>query len=167
MTREITMTNQMVYDRGRVIVFDGVQIGHVTSKRPNAPRWTEMSMYLTEGGAYVLEKIGRSVVCHMPECRDYSTDQMFRFQEHYPEDDPDNGYVYDDCVPMEYDYGKLLVEAPRFWAKATKSPQEILEALERRRDGVTTLPRIGVELLEQVETAHPEFGDFWRVGSVR
>lgn len=154
-----------VRDGSRLITFDGSRLGFVSSERPGVARWTEMTVYLTEGDSYVLEKVGRSLVCHMPECNEIR--DLPRFQEQHPGDDPDNGYVFhEDCVPEEYDFTRLLIEENRYWATITKRPEEILEALERRRDGIRTLPRIGMELLEQVTQSHPEFGTFWQTSRI-
>lgn len=159
------MTTYQVRDGSRLITFDGDRLGFVSSERPDVPRWTEMNVYLTEGDSYVLEKVGRSLVCHMPECNEIG--DLPRFQEQHPGDDPDNGYVFhEECVPEEYDFTRLLIEENRYWATITKRPEEILEALERRRDGIRTLPRIGMELLEQVTERHPEFGDFWQTSRI-
>ena len=54
-----------VRDGSRLITFDGVLLGAVSSKRPSSPRWSEYHLYRTEGGVYVLEKVGRSTVVHM------------------------------------------------------------------------------------------------------
>lgn len=160
-----TMTHQ-VRDGQRLITFEGVLLGEVTSRRPGVARWTEMYAYRTDGGAYVLEKVGLSTVCHMPGCVEMKPG-LPRFQTEHPGEDPDHGFVFhEDCVPEEYDFTRLLVEQTRYWAKITKDPAEILAALERRRDGVVTLPRIGSELLALVSAADPEFGDFWMVGQV-
>lgn len=155
------MTYQ-VRDSSRLITFDGDLLGFASSEREGVPRWTEMSVYLTDGGSYVLEKVGRSIMCHMPECPEIN-DGLPRFQEQHPGEDPDYGFEFhDDCVPEVYDFTRLLIEENRYWATITKKPEEILEALERRRDGIRTLPRIGMDLLEQVTGSHPEFGEFWR-----
>ena len=103
-----------VRDGLRVITFDGDRLGHVTSWRSSAPRWTEMSLYRTEGGSFVLEKVGRSVMCHVPTCKippqgwpvakkpwSVSVGKLPRFQEEHPGDDPDVGYWYCDCVALQ------------------------------------------------------------------
>ena len=159
-------TQQQVRDADRLITFEGRMLGHVSSKRPSVARWTEMTVYLTAGGSLVLEKVGRSTVCHYPGCTE--TSGLPRFQEAHHGADPDEGFIYhEDCVPETYDFPSLLVEADRYWAKVTNSPEEIVSALERRRDGVVSLPRIGSDLLSQVTESYPEFGDFWRVTHIR
>lgn len=48
-----------------VIEFDGNMISGATTERANDPRWTEINIYKTTGGSYVIHRIGRSVVYHV------------------------------------------------------------------------------------------------------
>jgi hypothetical protein len=48
-----------------VIEFEGKQISGATTERPEDPRWTEINIYKTAGGSYVIQRIGRSVVYHV------------------------------------------------------------------------------------------------------
>lgn len=48
-----------------VIEFEGKMISGATTERPDDPRWTEINIYKTVGGSYVIERIGRSVVYHV------------------------------------------------------------------------------------------------------
>jgi len=127
-----------------------------------------MSVYKTTplpefpDGKYVLEKVGRSVVTHVPGCREIRG-PIPRFQEAHPGDDPDIGYEYHDCVPDEYDFPSLLVEEDRYWATQCGTPEAVVDALYRRRNGSQHLPRISLDLLELVERADPAFGNMWRV----
>lgn len=46
---------------GSLTTFDGVLLGHASSKnRPDQPRWTELAIYRTLGGNYVVHKVGKS-----------------------------------------------------------------------------------------------------------
>lgn len=154
------MTYQ-VRDGARLLSFEGELLGAVSSRRGD-PRWTEMSLYRTLKGQYVLEKVGRSVMTHVVGCPEILGD-IPRFQEAHPGDDPDVGYIFHHCVPEEYDFTALLVEADRYWATVVDDPEKIVEALYRRRQGIRHLPRIGIDLLEQVSQNDPSFGDLWRV----
>lgn len=142
--------------------FDGALLGHVTSQRDGAARWTEQTIYRTTAGSYVLEKVGRSVFTHMPGCVDI-LGKIPLFQQAHPGDDPDIDYEYHDCVPETYDFTKLLVEEDRYWSIITEEPAEIVDALYRRREGSRYLPRISLDLLEQVTSNDPSFGNDWRV----
>lgn len=137
-------------------------LGTISSRR-DEPRWTEMSIYRTAGGSYVLEKVGRSVVTHMPGCREI-LGRIPRFQTAHPGADPDVGFSYHDCVPEEYDFTELLVEEDRYWAVDSKNAEAIVDALYRRRQGTRHMPRIGIDLLEQVSHLDPAFDEAqWRV----
>ncbi len=158
------MTYQ-VRDGARLLVFEGELLGSISSRRAD-PRWTEMNLYRTTMGEYILEKVGRSVMTHIAGCGEI-IGNIPRFQSEHPGDDPDFGYVYHHCVPEEYDFTKLLVENDRYWATRVKTPEEIVEALYRRKRGMQHMPRIGLELLEQVSERDPSFGDSWRVEIVQ
>jgi hypothetical protein len=162
------MQQHQVRDGIKLLRFDGVLLGHVSSQS-DQPRWTEMSVYKTwpasqHDGIYVLEKVGRSVLTHVPGCTEIlEGKELPRFQAEHPGDDPDIGYEYHRCVPDEYDFTTLLVEEDRYWATQCVTAEAVTEALYRRRGGSQHLPRISLDLLEQVERADPEFGSMWRV----
>lgn len=151
-----------VRDGSRLITFDGAQLGHISSQREHNPRWTEMTVYKTIGGSYVLEKVGKSLVTHMPGCPEI-VGKYPRFQEAHPGDDPDDGYVYCGCVPEEFDFTKLLAEEDRYWAMVAQEPARVVDALHRRREGEQHLPRISLLLLKEVSEADPDFGMDWQV----
>ena len=51
-------------DTGSDLRFKGYEIGHVSSEKPDGPssiRWTEITLYKTESGKYVVERVGMSV----------------------------------------------------------------------------------------------------------
>lgn len=156
------MNTHQVRDGLRLITFEGDLLGQSSSRRPGVSRWTEMSLFLTEGGSYVLEKVGRSVMCHDPRCTEIK--DLPRFQAEHPGKDPDtDGFDYHDCVPDEYDFTSLLVEENRYWSLVTQDPHAVVKALQRWRDGVSILPRISRALLEEVSITYPEFDDYWQV----
>jgi hypothetical protein len=151
-----------VRDGNRLIQFEGICLGKVSSRRPESPRWTDLSLFKTNGGSYVLEKLGMSIVLHMPGCP-HILGVLPRFQDTYAGADPDEGYQYDDCVPDTYDFTQLLVEEPRYWATIATDPNEIVAALYRKRDGSRHLPRISIELLEKVSEIDNDINAAYRV----
>ena len=45
--------------------FSGVELAHVSSEKPDGPssqRWTELTLYKTNSGKYVVQKIGVSIL---------------------------------------------------------------------------------------------------------
>ncbi|MGB5244470.1 MAG: hypothetical protein WBN50_12685 [Lutimonas sp.] len=139
---------------GRIkqIQFDGDMLAEMTSRRRGAPRWTEMRLYKTDGGTYVLEKIGVSTVVHEPDCPDLMTD-LPRFQAEYPGQDPFNSdfWLHEECMSdaADTDITALVVEENRYWATVAEDPADIVDSLYRRKDGTKTLQRMSVDLLEQ------------------
>lgn len=53
-----------IRDAARTIEFEGTMLSDVSTETDSNPRWTEMELYLTVDGRYVLTIIGRSVVYH-------------------------------------------------------------------------------------------------------
>lgn len=51
-----------VQDGERVITFSGILLGEATSFAEGKLRWSEVAVYRTDGGKYIVEKVGRSLV---------------------------------------------------------------------------------------------------------
>lgn len=57
-----------VKDGDRVLQFEGELLAHSSSFRPDAERWVEFDLYRTRAGAYVVSRVGYSVLFHTSEC---------------------------------------------------------------------------------------------------
>lgn len=157
-----------VRDGNRLISFDGELLTSVSSRIDNRDRWTEMRVYRTVGGSYILEKVGRSMRLHMPGCSDILK-ELPLFQQAHPGEDPDAGYSWcEQCCPAdgeEYDFPSLLAEEDRYWATISTDPEIIIDALWRKRGGYRRLPRISVELLTNLCLVDPAF-EVWATETV-
>jgi len=143
------MSKFTVQDGFRKITFDGDLLARASSERPYPRRWTDLALYRTEAGAYILEKIGASRVMHVSDCPEVIED-LPRFQEVYPGEDPDDDeFDYHDCVPDVYNFPSLLVEKDRYWAQISENPISVVKALMRYRDHSRWLPRLSMQLLEK------------------
>ena len=139
----------IVQDGFRRITFDGDLLARASSKRPGVWRWTDLALYRTTGGTYILEKIGASRVTHTRDCPEVVED-LPRFQEVYPGEDPDDSeFEYHDCVPDVYDFPSLLVEKDRHWAQISEDPVSVIKSLMRYRANSRWLPRTSTQLLER------------------
>jgi hypothetical protein len=148
-----------VRDGARRITFDGQLIGSVSSRRHDSPRWSEYKLYRTVAGSYVLEKVGRSIVVHMPSCQDIIA-QLDRFQTVHPGADPTDGWWFcETCTAAGYNITALLVENDRSWVTISEDPQEIIDALYRRKGGARSLQRISLSLLEQASRADEKISE--------
>jgi hypothetical protein len=148
----------------RVIEFNGDLLGEATSRRTQGPRWTELRLFKTDAGMYVLEKVGASVVVHAPHCEDIIGD-LPRFQETYPGADPADGtwWICERCgSDAVRDITKLLVETNRYWATVADNPAEIVDALYRRKNGARSMPRMSLDLLDEAGRVDPSILDAFR-----
>jgi hypothetical protein len=142
----------------RVIEFDGQLLGEVTSRRGSrGPRWTELRLFKTDAGTYVLEKVGVSVVVHAPGCSNI-IGALPRFQEEYPGADPADGtwWICDRCgSEAVQDITRLLVETNRHWALIAEDPAQIVDALYRRKEGARSMPVMSLNLLDEAGKNDP------------
>ena len=155
-----------VRDGVRLVSFDGVKLAEVSSQRSTSPRWTELTLYRTDTGRYVLSKIGRTVVLHMPGCPSI-IGNLNRFVDDHPGEDPDEApWEPHVCVAADADIDELLVEETRYWAVVADTAADIIGHLHRKDGGVTVLPRLSVNLLEQAAQVDADIADGFYVERV-
>jgi hypothetical protein len=153
----------VVRDGSRQITFDGDLIAAVSSAGGSKPRWSEYKLYKTVNSTYVLEKIGRSIVVHMPACPEI-IDQLDRFQDKNPGRDPSDGWWFcESCTHGRVDITALLIEHDRHWVTITEDPIHVVDALYRKRDGARHLPRLILELLDQAARVDDSIAEAFRV----
>lgn len=153
--------DQQVRDGKRLLTFDGELLASISSRDSyDKDRWTDMAVYRTTGGSYILEKVGRSTRLHMPGCKDILK-ELPLFQQAHPGEDPESGYSWCElCSPPigeEYDFPSLLVEEDRYWATLSPDAEVIIDALWRKREGYRRLPKISVDLLTELTLVDPAF----------
>lgn len=54
-----------VPDKYDMVEFTGELLADVSTETPSAVRWTEIEIYRTEAGNYVIHRVGRSVLYHV------------------------------------------------------------------------------------------------------
>lgn len=159
-------TEYEVRDESRVVRFTGQELASISTSRPGAPRWTEMVLYHTDSGRYVLSKIGRSMVVHMPGCSAV-IQRLNRFVDEYPAAEPHViGVDFHACVPEPYNLDDLLIEKTRYWALVAEDPTAVVEALHTNNDGIRQLPRMSASLLEQASGVDPDIAQVFRTERV-
>lgn len=152
-----------VRDGSRRITFEGEMIAFVSSAGNSKPRWSEYKLYKTVTGTYVLEKVGRSIVVHMPGCPEI-IDTLNRFQEENPGRDPTDGWWFcESCTRGRVDITALLVEHNRHWVTISEDPNHIIDALYRRKEGARHLPRLSLELLDSAARVDEAISEAFRV----
>jgi hypothetical protein len=151
------------------ITFYAAVLGAATTERPGAPRWTELTVYrrpLSDEidqphGWYVVSKVGRSTVAHLPTCKRARPRQMTPVSE-VPE--PGERAPCMACQPnvIALEPGTLL-ERTRCLVLQARTPADLAKILMQGRPGDPIPPALtGIveEIIHQVRTADPDFDSY-------
>ena len=57
-------TQYTVWNQLKPIEFKGTLLGSSSTRKRDSYRWTEIHIYRTDGGAYIIERLGKSVIYH-------------------------------------------------------------------------------------------------------
>jgi hypothetical protein len=130
-------------------VFDGVRLASVSTDDGSLLRWTEIAIYRTEAGKYVVEKIGRSVVYHSLDGCDFGvkTDLEELIEEAHP---------CPICKPSYDPTGPVKMETDRYHTVLTENAPALIDACrmtnnDSRSDsfGTVFLPNVARKALTQ------------------
>lgn len=140
-------------DGQRPITFVGWMVANADSQSGTNPRWTELSLYRTITGRYVLEKIGRSDVFHSPGCKRKSG-AFFESLDHALEADQDraedDAYVPCDICKPDFAQQPVYVERDISAVAVYAEPEQLVDALFRKdADNMRYLSRVSRELLDE------------------
>lgn len=114
-----------VRDQLRTLEFDGTLLARATTESPHSPRWTEIEIYKTVGGNYVVHRVGVSLVYHDADASCATGDEMTV------------GELGEDAEPCKFcDPGRfttptvlVAVEADRHSADSASTPRQVGDAL--------------------------------------
>lgn len=111
-----------VVDQNRSIVFIGTLLGHASSAEANKNRWTEITIYLTDAGQYVVSGVGQTTV----KKGDWAWDKHVGRSMQASED-----------------------ETPHSWSHVCDTPESVISVLHQTdRDGVRYMTRVVRTALE-------------------
>jgi len=141
-----------VKDGKRTLKFDGVLLAYSTSYRGGSTRWVEFTLYRTEGGSYVLSRVGMTSVYHLTSCE-------VAQKNHTPRVPvvslPEKATPCDLCRPHRAmsaadDTVEVAVETPRYWALVSDAPEGVIDALYKYNEaGVRYLTAVAERLLDE------------------
>lgn len=128
-----------VRDGARVLRFDGDLIASLSSKRPGAPRWSQISLYRLRSSGYVVEKVGYSAVTHDPGCLKVRSD-MPAWADAHPEEREIGRVPCLECQPdMSEMDAQLRLERTRHRAFVVPDAIGLVDLLTGDRDVVPAL----------------------------
>lgn len=143
-----------VKDGQRPLTFEGWMIASADSQSGHDVRWTELTLYKTLTGKYVLEKMGRSDVFHADRCQRRSKGVKHESLELALDDDQDDpleSYFAPcpDCHPA-YDESPVWIERDISAVAVSESPEKLVASLFRKdNDNMRFLSRVSRALLEE------------------
>jgi hypothetical protein len=143
------------------VTFAGEHLASASSQLDDnsLPRWTELSIYKTVTGKYVLEKIGRSDVYHTSQCKkpgkgalryESIMDALADVDEHAGESDlPSYFLPCETCAPSYSSDDPVVVEQDMHSVDRFENAEELLDALHYRKGGaVRSLSNLSRNLLD-------------------
>lgn len=149
-----------VRDGSRSLKFDGKVLATSSSKRPDSTRWIEFTLYKTDGGSYVLYRVGVSLVFHSSTC---SLVKKYGLHEETPFNLSPESVPCDECSPT---FAEPLVypEQFRYWTLVTKDADAVLDALYKPGDyNERYLTRVARTLLEKASDEDVDLDRAYRV----
>jgi hypothetical protein len=167
-----------VQDGTRYLEFDGQLLGEATSDDGRSQRWTEVKIYKSDTGRYIVAKIGRSVVYHVPgaQCGKFGRVMSHGVIKRTFPENAQIGWVdfvpCRKCSPVYLDDAaagtqSFSVEQTRHSAQVAESTRGLVEILHRRDDNdVTFLPKVARNALEAAAAKDPAIREAWLVQRV-
>jgi hypothetical protein len=126
--------------------FEGRHLANSSSKRPGSARWIEFDLYKTEGGKYVLSRVGVSYVYHSVVCPLVS---RYGLHEAHTTDLSGSAVPCEECDPDDTD-PVVFPESFRYWTLVAEEPDAILDALYKEdHNGARYLTRVAERLLQE------------------
>ena len=149
-----------VKDGSRTLTFEGDLLGKSSSYRRDSTRWIEFELYRTESGAYILSRVGVSLVFHSGAC-----ELVSKYGLHdVVVDELDSQAVPCDMCQPTFEAQLVFPEKYRYWAQVSDDPQAVLDALYKYDDGgARYLTWVARRVLEEAADTDPDIDSVYRV----
>lgn len=159
----------------RILRFKGTLLASATSRRnqnDDALRWSEIVIYKTEGGSYVVHKIGKSRVYHggPQECGANggkpTTSRVVTTS--WPADRVVDLISCPVCKPGPLnDIHHIKVEQDRGSTSVSSTPRGVVESCHNQDDdGVAYLPKLAERVLRDASNTDPLIRDAFQVETI-
>lgn len=146
-------------DAGPTYSFTGKLLGHASTERGHSLRWTEIDIYKTAGGNYIVSRLGKSLVYHVADATCTSSGVPIR-----------GGRIREDAEPCER-CEPPVPEDPgfdpetMFLAEKTHESADVVEDAQKVADALSTwdkhkqmkrLSSVASEALHKAAASDPE-----------
>lgn len=142
-----------VHDQHQVLEFEGERIGFASTETPDTVRWTEIEIYRTTAGNYVVHRVGASVVYH--DAKAHCASGSLTTPAALLNEDPNADHEpCDRCRPAPISRldpkFQIRREADRHSADPAKTPEELVKRLLLQRpNGTSYLSAVARDALTQ------------------
>jgi hypothetical protein len=139
---------------GQRLRFSGTLLASSSSRRPNSHRWVEFNLYLSDGGSFVLGRVGHSTLYHRVDCEVVQRNRL--------EVDavPQGGFPCELCEP-DFEGSPVCPERPRYWAAVFTDPQALVAALQRDNGQTKYVTNVAARLVEQAAVHNRGLAEIW------
>ena len=154
-----------VRNGGRTLKFDGERIASSSSRLDDSLRWVEFNLYLTAGGRYVFERVGRSRVFH--GVGDCSVVRRNKLRFDIEEQELQAWHVpCPECRP--YDDDDVIIEKPRYFALDSADPDAVIEAAHKYdKNNARYMTNVTRRLIEDAALVDPRMDEAYRVEYIK
>lgn len=150
-----------VKDGDRTLQFNGTLLAKSTSERKGAYRWIEFELYRTESGAYILSRVGVSLMYHGAACLLVS---KYKLTEASSNTLLADAIPCPDCNPDD-SLDLVFPEKYRHWAQVSDQPDAVLDALYKydKDNGAYYLTSVAQRLLQQAAKVDKDIANIYNV----
>jgi len=134
--------------------FDGALLGVSSSRRPGGQRWVEFALYKSDGGTYILARVGHSLLFHEPDCEVVARNDLRIGPA------PVGGVPCELCLPA-LDASAVYPEMPRYWAAMFTDPGSVIRALERDGESGRYVTNVAAKPVEAAAVRDKAIADAW------
>lgn len=167
-----------VRDNSRYYAFTGVRLSLVSSENDAKPRWTDIAVYRTNGGMYVVHRVAVTTVVHHDACpiveryhRRYANIASIAADEF----GPDSRVPCSECMPttadstasekyrqhMHTDPASLRFERDRHVVAVVDTPEDAIQALHTVKRGEKMLGPLAGSALTMAADRDPYLSSVW------
>lgn len=130
----------------QTLTFEGDILSHSTSYAPGKGRWIEFTVYITQGGKYVVSRVGESLLYHHASCPTVMRNNIAPLPSQVISDDM---LPCEQCQP-EKDYDEVVFpEVARSAATTCDSADGVVRWMKQKDENgisyLTNVARIALE----------------------
>jgi hypothetical protein len=142
-----------IFDSNRTLQFEGQRLSNASSKRADSLRWVEFELYRTAAGAYIISRVGQTLIYHAASCPVVERNSLSPI----PFGALSDGLVScPDCHPSDLNLredDEVYPEAARHRAVVSETAEGVLEELYRFDEaGVRYITAVARRLIERAAT---------------